>query len=113
LIDLGFSITEPQAGARTKPDGTKLSWTTFGFKDKDTTVYPFFIQWGSGTIHPATSSPGGCSLVALQLTSRDQELVKLNDNLKLGLTIEAGSESKIILRINSPKGEVLFPVEDN
>ncbi len=113
LVDLGFSITESQAGARTKPDGSQLSWTTFGFKDRDTTVFPFFIQWGSGSIHPASSSPSGCSLVALELISNDQELVKLNDNLALGLTIEEGSESKIVLRINSPKGEVSFPVVNN
>jgi len=114
LVDLGFTVTEPQSGARAKPDGTKLSWTTVGVRDKDTTVYPFFIQWGDGTVHPSLSSPSGCTLIELQVTTSDSDhFKKLNNALSFGIRVVPGDENSLSLRIRTPKGEVTFPVRDN
>jgi hypothetical protein len=114
LVGLGFTVTEPQSGARSKPDGTTLSWTTFGVRDKDTLVYPFFIQWGVDVVHPSISSPSGCSLVSLQVTTSDSEnFKKLNDALSLGVRVVPGDENSLSLSIHSPRGEVTFPVRDH
>jgi len=104
-----LSVSEPQAGSRTKPDGDTLAWTTFYPPNKNEVVFPFFIQWGPGTLHPSETPTVGCSLVKLELHSNDEVLSELINEYGLNIVVVEGSENQIQLRIDSPKGEVLFP----
>jgi GNAT superfamily N-acetyltransferase len=65
----GVKTTEPQAGARATPAGTTLHWTTFGILEPKLDVAPFFIRWEDPAVHPARTSPGGCTLETLDLTA--------------------------------------------
>ena len=108
LAEMGFSLSEVMSGARAKPDGNMLSWSTMGFTNKDTQVFPFFIQWGEDVVHPAASSPTGCSIMKFEITTEDKDLDKLNEHFKLGISTSSG-ESKLVLRLRTPKGVVTFP----
>jgi Glyoxalase-like domain len=102
----GFVSSENQPGSRSKPDGTLLSWTTFVLDDQKD--FPFFIEWGKDVVHPSATSPKGCVLRELSITStKEKSFVKLNSALNLGLKLSEG-EFKMKLVIETPKGEVTF-----
>jgi catechol 2,3-dioxygenase-like lactoylglutathione lyase family enzyme len=65
----GVKTTEPQPGARATPAGATLHWTTFGILEPKLDVAPFFIRWEDPAVHPARTSPGGCTLETLDLTA--------------------------------------------
>jgi hypothetical protein len=111
LRSIGLKPTENHPGSRATPDGSLLKWTTFTLAGHD--KFPFFIQWSDSTIHPATSSPKGCTLQSLQVLTNDYEsLSRLNLTLKLGLTLEESRDSSIVLAINTPKGLIVFSQKD-
>ena len=62
----GVPFGPVRAGRRVRADGVELSWT---FTDPVVLVsdglVPFFIDWGGGA-HPATTAPGGLTLVSLR-----------------------------------------------
>lgn len=107
-----FTSTENKDGSRTKQDGTILTWTTFGIEGQDN--FPFFIEWGAGTVHPSASSPAGCTLQSFNIITPDDEAMnKLNTKLNLGLTITKGLEQQLQVIIDTPKGKVTFPSKDH
>jgi hypothetical protein len=103
----GIIASESKYGSRTKPDGTKLSWITFDIDNRYD--FPFFIEWGAGTIHPSASSPAGCTLQSFHInTPNDAAMNKLKAALQLGFTVSKGNETQLLLTIDSPKGRVTF-----
>ncbi|MBX2966561.1 MAG: VOC family protein [Cyclobacteriaceae bacterium] len=108
LISMGFPVSDIKPGARTKPDGEILSWSTMEFAEKDIQVFPFFIEWGEDVVHPSASSPTGCSLIKFEIATTDKDMQTLNENFKLGLSTTSG-ETKLTLRLRTPKGVVTFP----
>jgi hypothetical protein len=103
----GFITSENKDGSRAKSDGTILSWTTFGIeKQKD---FPFFIEWGAGTVHPSASSPAGCSLKSFHIKTPDVEAMSsLNSMLQLGATVSTGNKTQLQVTLETPKGTVTF-----
>lgn len=102
----GFDCSDNAQGSRSKPDGTLLSWTTMMIKDQPD--FPFFIEWGKEVVHPSVSSPKGCALKSLSITSANEKLLsKLNVTLDLGIKPSEG-DFKMKLVIQTPKGEVSF-----
>jgi hypothetical protein len=67
----GVKTTEPRPGSRATPAGATLRWSTFGVLEPKLGVAPFFIRWEDPAVHPAKTSPGGCTLLALDLTAPD------------------------------------------
>ncbi len=103
----GFIITESKDGSRSKPDGTLLSWTTFGIENHD--GFPFFIAWGADSVHPSVSSPKGCTLLSFSVTTPDDGAMNLlNAKLQLGLNIIKGTPQHLQLTIATPKGKATF-----
>ncbi len=101
----GFIATESKAGSRAKPDGTLLSWTTFGIEDHD--EFPFFIEWGASTVHPSSTSPTGCTFQSFHIiTPDDEEMNKFNTALHLKLIVTKGPQQQLQLIIDTPKGKV-------
>jgi hypothetical protein len=103
----GFITSENKDGSRAKSDGTILTWTTFGIeKQKD---FPFFIEWGAGTVHPSASSPAGCSLKSFHINTPDAEgMSNLNTILQLGATVSTGNKTQLQVALETPKGAVTF-----
>lgn len=90
LAKSGIKTTEPQAGSRATPAGTTLHWTTFGIVEPKLEVAPFFIRWDDLATHPAKTSPGGCTLVALDVTApHDVEKLQLAPNISTHVGPEA------------------------
>lgn len=107
LKAVGIIASESKEGSRAKPDGTMLSWTTFGIENHND--FPFFIEWGAGTVHPSVSSPAGCSIKSFHInTANDAAMNKLITALQLGLTVSKANETQLQLTIDSPKGNVTF-----
>ena len=67
----GFAMVGPTPGSRRTPDNTLLEWRTAGVKDGSLALAPFFIEWGAGTPHPSSTSPGGCRLKSFELAQPD------------------------------------------
>lgn len=110
LLKAGFEVSPGQPGSRRKPDGSTLSWTTFGVTKPQIPGLPFFIRWGDGTAHPASTSPGGCRLDALTIASpgapdvlRVLEAVGVSD-----VPVKAGEKAGLALSAACPKGTVRF-----
>lgn len=107
LKTAGFVTTESKDGSRAKPDGTKLTWTTFGIEQHDD--FPFFIEWGAGVLHPSFSSPSGCSLQSFQInTPEDEALSKFNTLLQLGVIVSKETKTHMQVILNTPNGTVIF-----
>ena len=103
-IELG----EVVSGSREKNDGTTLSWTLTDFKANSSSLLPFFIDWGDSE-HPSGSLPGGCSLISLEIIHPNPEgLKKELAILDLPILVSAGNESRLLARLNTPKGEVVL-----
>jgi hypothetical protein len=112
LIGAGFRLTEIMPGARARPDGSRLSWETFGIETPEMALRPFFIRWGDGTTHPSQDSPAGCHLEAMRvLTPSDSDLRRALAALRLKVTVEKGAHPEMELSLRCPKGTVRFAGE--
>src|SRR5258708_727599 len=90
----GVKTTEPQAGSRVTPSGTTLHWQTFSILEPRLADAPFFIHWDDLTVHPAKTSPGGCTFVALDLASPDAAgVARLQKALGPAIRTTVGPES--------------------
>ena len=106
--DNGYKHSGISDGQRNTSDGRTLKWRTLMVLTEIDEVMPFFIQWGSGTPHPATTSPKGCTLKSLKLTHPKVDLVKKTfATFGLNNTVEAGTAGMSI-KITTPKGEVVL-----
>lgn len=109
LRTLGFNPSTPEAGARQTPAGGLLQWRTFWLNDAPIGA-PFFIEWQSGSPHPSTTSPSGCSLRALHVASPDAvALRKLVAGLGLDVDVRLASSPRISVQLVCPGGQVNFP----
>ena len=109
LRALHFDPGAPEAGSRKTPSGGLLQWRTFGLNDALMGA-PFFIEWKSGSPHPSTTSPSGCSLVALRIASPDAAaLQRLVAGLGLDVGVSLAPVSRITVQLQCPRGRVDFP----
>ena len=106
--DNGYANTGINAGQRNTPEGKTLTWKTLSAKTPVDEVMPFFIQWGPGTPHPATTSPKGCTLKSFTLSHPDTALVKKTFSV-FGLNADVVSGTAgMTMKIATPKGDVVL-----
>jgi hypothetical protein len=104
---VGLKFFGPSPGARKRPDGRVLEWSSLTLADDSDGLIPFFIQWGAQSVHPSEDSPSGCTLKSLQLLSPDAK--KLDATLRaIGLRADVrdGSASRLVMSLNTPKGSL-------
>lgn len=107
LAAAGFETSEPTAGSRRTPAGEVLEWRTFGLTSPQLAAAPFFIEWGSATKHPASTSPRGCSLVSLAVVSNDNEaMVRLLEVLGVEARVDGGPRPTLVAELECPTGPV-------
>jgi hypothetical protein len=100
--------TALRAGSRVTPKGATLRWQTFGVDDS--AEAPFFIHWEDLSVHPAKTSPGGCTLARFEVPSgKDQ----INDRIRkaFGLNYEtsSGDRPRMTLALRCGDKTVEFP----
>ena len=89
--------------SRAKPDGEEISWRLT--RANGVGLVPFVIDWGA-TPNPATVTPGGCSLVAMEGSDPDPSGIRaLHQDLGLNSTISDGPTA-IRIVLETPNGTV-------
>ena len=89
--------------SRVKPDGEEISWRLT--RANGVGLVPFVIDWGA-TPNPATVTPGGCSLVAMEGSDPDPSGIRaLHQDLGLNSTISDGPTA-IRIVLETPNGTV-------
>ncbi|HEV8581569.1 MAG TPA: VOC family protein [Thermoanaerobaculia bacterium] len=103
----GFKVTAPRDGSRVRPDGKVLQWRTAGLEDVPGELTPFLIEWSAQTAHPATTSPGGCTLESIEIVvPQVEKLNQLVAELRLGAAVRSGATPELSLTLACPKGQV-------
>jgi len=107
LRDAGFDVQGPTPGSRRAPDGATLAWQSASVDPLGLT--PFFIEWSTGTPHPSTTSPVGCSFVAMQVTHPGpQRLQSLFTAVGFSGSLAAGQRAAMKVTLDCPRGRVEF-----
>jgi len=92
LRDAGIPAEGPNAGSRVRPDGRILHWRTLGLRDDRAGLLPFFIEWGSDTVHPSVDAPAGCKLASFEVESQDDsQLRELFQKMGIEVTVRPGA----------------------
>lgn len=105
----GFKPTTTQPGSRKTPAGSLLEWEVFGLEGSFAGA-PFFIRWLPDTAQPSTTSPGGCTLAKLAITTPEAaKLERLKKVLGLVLEVSAGEKPGMQVVLRCPKGEITMP----
>ncbi|MEO6581690.1 MAG: VOC family protein [Sphingomicrobium sp.] len=109
LKPAGIELTQPEPGSRRKPDGTMLSWVTYGLANFDHPLAPFFIVWAKPSQHPSRTSPSGCTLQSLNIS--DPAAIPLRravEPLRVPVNVSVGARPGMKLILSCPRGEVTF-----
>jgi hypothetical protein len=107
----GYQMAEPAAGSRATPAGGLLTWIAGMVQEPVISAAPFFIEWGEGSPHPATTSPTGCELETWTVLAPDpSELESFLDAVGLASEVEAlaAEPEGYRLTLRCPKGRVTF-----
>jgi hypothetical protein len=95
----------PNDSSRVRPDGTTLHWRTLLLRDNRAGLLPFFIEWGSDTVHPAVDAPAGCKLASFDVESQDEaELRELFQKMGIEVSVRLGT-GLLRARIAGPHGD--------
>ena len=106
-VAAGLAIDGPHDGARTRPDGRRLSWKLFHLRDDQGGLLPFFIEWGRDSTHPAADAPSGCCLEQFQVQSPDApELARTCQTLGVDVSLAAAEKPSMRALIASPIGKL-------
>jgi hypothetical protein len=106
-VAAGIQIDGPHGGARSRPDGRTLSWKLFHLRDNHSGLLPFLIEWGHGSIHPATDAPRGCRLIDFHLESAGAaDLSRICRALGIEVAIKTAAGAGLHALISSPRGDV-------
>ena len=95
--------------SRVKPDGEEIHWSLTlspaGLAD-GAGLAPFVIEWGD-TVHPATVTPTGCTLVSMSGTHPDPDHIRaLYSAIGIDVSVEAGDTVSVEAVLDTPNGRV-------
>lgn len=94
-------------GSRTRPDGKVLKWRNLDIVNEFGGLFPFFIEWAPGSVHPSDDSPGGCALVSVELEHPDPEtLARLLEITGLRTGVSRAPEPAIVAHLDTPRGRI-------
>jgi len=106
LKQRGLEIEGPMPGSRKRPDGRVLNWTVLRLKNESTQLFPFFIEWGAGSIHPSVDSPQGSQLLRFEAVTPDVVgLSAMAKELDLDLPITQGEKMYLRAVIEGRRGK--------
>lgn len=106
----GMKVIGPRAGARARPDGRQLKWSTVSietFARGEVDPVPFFIEWAADSPHPSQDSPPAGSL--LTLTFEHPDAAALRDTLAragISATVASAPEPRLLAVLQTAKGQL-------
>lgn len=109
LTGEGVEVVGPAPGSRKRPDGRVLGWKTLALKDDAGGLFPFFIEWGPGSMHPSIDSPQGCTLDLFEAFTKESDIVSVRHRagqLNLDLKIGSGRGPYLHAIVAGPKGRL-------
>jgi len=103
----GLDLGSVQSRSRRRADGSVLSWTMTDLSmPRAGGIVPYFIDWGD-TPHPASTSPAGCTLLALRAEHpRADQIRMVLDELGLDLPVALAAEPALMAIVATPRGQV-------
>jgi hypothetical protein len=105
LNSAGVESVGPKPGSRARPDGTTLTWKSLTLKDDSQGVWPFFIEWGAGSLHPSVDAPTGCKITDLWIGApAPDELKAFATKLQLDVQVRRAKKLQLAATIVGPKG---------
>ncbi len=105
----GVQVIGPEPGSRKRPDGRVLHWKTLALKDDAGGLFPFFIEWAAGSMHPSIDAPRGCTLELFEAIAPETTLVGLShraSQLNLDLKFSPGRTPHLHAIVAGPKGRL-------
>lgn len=107
----GIDAPAPRPGARQRPDGVRLEWTTLAlpptFAIGEIDPLPFFIEWSATTTHPSTDAPPGCELIALEFEHPDAESLRQTfSRIAIDAIVRDAERVRLIATVKTPRGVV-------
>lgn len=107
----GYEVVGPDAGLRTRPDGSVLRWrmlaATNPFGGDGVEPLPFFIEWASGSPHPAQNSPTGCRLESFRIEHPDADrLSRSLEELGISTAVTQAGRGGLVAILRTPNGPV-------
>jgi len=105
----GKAFSGPTPGSRARPDGKMLHWQTLNLSDDRNGLIPFFIQWGTETVHPSVDAPQGCKLESFVVVSPDSSTLAAEfQKLGISVEVESGNQAHLRAMIVGPKGTLFL-----
>jgi hypothetical protein len=103
----GHEVVGPNAGSRIRLNGGMLNWKLLNVPNEFGGVIPFFIEWGTGIVHPAEDSPEGCSLQSFEMEHFEPDHVrKMLRDLGVNAIVRKGGKPRLLAVLSTPKGLV-------
>lgn len=107
----GLEASAPRPGARHRPDGSRLEWTTLAlpstFAKGEIDPLPFFIQWSATTPHPSLDAPPGGELLSLEFEHTDAEsLRQALSRIGIDATVRDAERVRLVATLKTPRGTV-------
>jgi hypothetical protein len=108
VASAGLQVTGPKAGSRKTPQGAALQWVMFDLQ-RPVDAGPFFIAWLSGSAHPSTTSPSGCTLDSWSVAGPEADVLnRLRTVIAPEAEISVAPATVLALTLKCPKGLVNF-----
>ena len=104
---------ESVAGARTKPDGTRLHWRLLGLAEAIAQPpLPFFIEWGEAVAHPGAEAIDHASAATriawVEVGGDEARLAEWLGGAQLPVRVAAGEPGLRAVALVAPGGEIVL-----
>src|SRR6266446_3930834 len=107
LRDNKIAFQGPDDGSRKRPDGRVLNWKTINLADDRHGMLPFFIEWGTDSVHPSKDAPKGYHLDYFTVVAADPaEMSQLFQHIGVDAPVERSDRDRLRAHITGPKGEL-------
>ena len=109
LLRKSDSVLGPFPGSRQTPDGKLLTWKTAHLATPGLESAPFLIEWGPGSVHPSSTSPGGCQLAKLTVAEpAPVRMIAFLQALGLNITVQTSPSQRLAFTLRCPRGDIAF-----
>jgi hypothetical protein len=110
----GLPVGGATPGSRVTTAGDTIRWKTLAPwpEEVDWSVLPFFIEWVPPTLHPATTTPTGCTLAGILVRAPTADTIRtLLRTADLMVDVEKAETSGLRFELDCPTGRVVIGAE--